>query len=112
MASQFKNSIYPKMEMALDMVEAFMVGGPKLSFIFETNASGGVDKWPEKNSDAHSLVNTLDTGFGGLSPDAFNEALPEIENRAVEMGREVTRAKRDGKYYTTISPILSNDGPA
>ena len=105
MTTNAANSNFALMDKALVAGESFLVGAPKLAYIFKTNASGGLDELPEKDTHAYNLVECIAFACGGINLSFLNEALPQLELAAIDMGRDVTRRKKDNEYFTIISAI-------
>lgn len=100
------NILSAKRDIALVNGEAFLYGTPTISYIFQTNASGGIEEYPSKDTAAYDLLESVATACEGMSIDFFNDLLPDIETIAIEMGRNVSRGKEADEYFTTISPML------
>jgi hypothetical protein len=95
--------IYTNLDLAIEAGEKFLSSAPDLSFIFETNATGGLDIFPAREG-AKQLVDKMNDACGGFSFSSINEAMPQIEQLAIEMGRSVSRYKQGDLYFTEISP--------
>lgn len=97
-------SIYTTLPEAIIAGEAFLASVPDLGFIFETNAKGGLDTPPHRDS-AQALIKIMDDACGGFSLSSVNEAFGQIQTSAVQSGRTVLHYKKGGTFFTEISPV-------
>ncbi len=100
-------SIYKGMSAAVAAGETFLASAPDLRFLFQTNAKGGLDYGLTQSASAKELINVIDDACGGLSQSSANEAFVHVKEAAIQAGRIISHYKRDGAYFTEISPVMN-----